>query len=176
MADVARDPRVGMASLGRRRALYATTTLALVVIIGLAFLDGIGATSVYGPKTRVVTTTANGVRLDVDYPAVTRPGLASVFRIEIQRDAGFDAPVVVGVSSGFLAMWDTNALRPAPVAESVRGAWTVWEFDAPTDGSIEIVFDGRIEPAVQSGGPGAVALFDGDAIVAEVQFSTRVMG
>ncbi|MEJ7722620.1 MAG: hypothetical protein WKF58_20330 [Ilumatobacteraceae bacterium] len=44
----------------------------------------------------------------------------------------------------------------------------------PTGEDLHVTYDGRIEPALQSGRSGSVAVLDGTEVVAEVEFHTRV--
>ncbi len=50
----------------------------------------------------------------------------------------------------------------------------VWEFDPPDGEDLHVRYDGRIEPALQSGRSGSVTVLDGTEVVAEVEFHTRV--
>lgn len=173
-----RVDRAGGAGAGRkRRALYAVTSLLLVVLVGLAVVGGTGVLTTYGVATAHVTAEGGGYELDVRYGTVSRPGLATPFEITVGRDGGLEAPVRVAVDSDYLSIWDQNALNPPPVAATASAESLIWEFTPPDRGDVLVVsLDGRIEPGVQRGEPGRVALVDdgGDEIVA-VEFSTTVL-
>ena len=163
-----------------RRILYGVTTAALSLLIGLAVLDGLDVVDAYGVDTSQVRTsgTLDGdqVELDVRYTTVSRPALASPFRIVVTKAGGFDAPIRIAVDRDYLLLWDANALVPAPSAETTQGDDVVWEFDPPTGDTLTVSFDARIEPAAQSGRDGAVAVLDDDdRAVAGVEFHTRVL-
>jgi len=162
---------------GRRvqRWLYLATTGVLAALVGVAVTDALGLTSAYGVRSEERRDHGGGYGLEVRYPAVTRPGLASPFRIEVSSGSGFSQPVTVAVDRSYLAMWDENGLSPAPTSELVNGPWVEWEFDPPVGDVLSVTFDARIEPAVQSSRDGAVRLIVGDQSVAEVDFRTRVM-
>jgi hypothetical protein len=158
-----------------QRIVYSTMTALLTLVVGLAVTDALKLTNVYGVRTTDASATGGGYTLVVDHASVTRPGLATPFRIEVRADAGFDQPITLGVDRHYLAMWDENGLSPAPAEETVRGEWVDWTFDPPDGDVLLVSFDARAEPAVQSGRDGAVQLLiDGD-VVAEVGFHTRVM-
>jgi hypothetical protein len=110
----------------------------------------------------------------VEFPGVTRPGLASPLRITI---AGLLAGerVVVGLDRQYLAMWDHNAVFPAPDTERSVEPWIVWEYVA-SGSRLVIELDLRVEPSVQWGRTGHVALLDGDDLpIVVAHLHTRVM-
>lgn len=167
----------GLADSGTRaqRFIYTVTTAVLCLLIALALTDAVGLTSAYGVRGAARSASADGYDITVRYPAVTRPGLASPFRIEVARAAGFDRPVTVAVTRTYLEIWDENGLSPAPSAEVADGPWVEWELAPPAGELLTVTFDGRIEPAVQRGRDGAVRLIVDGETLAEVTFSTRVM-
>jgi hypothetical protein len=157
-----------------RQGWYTATTLGLSVIVGLAFVDGVGWIDAYGVDTARVQAAGGGYDLAVRYATVTRPALASPFEIVVTRDGGFEAPVTVAVTRSYLAMWDENGLLPAPSAETTAGDSVHWEFDPPPGETLTVVFDARIEPSAQSGRDGVVAIVDDDRQVVSVAFHTAV--
>jgi hypothetical protein len=167
------DP-VRVKSVRRRSLLYGVTTAVLVVIVGLAFVESSGWFDVYGVNSATARATGGGYDLSVEYGTVTRPALATPFEIVVTRADGFDQPVTVLVDRSYLAIWDENGLVPAPASETVRGPWVEWEFEPPSGNELTIMYDARIEPGVQSGQDGAVAVLDADEIVVQVDFHTAV--
>jgi hypothetical protein len=165
---------VRQTSTRRRSWLYGITTAALVVVVGLACIEGAGWIDAYGVNSATVRASGGGYDLSVDYGSVTRPALATPFEIVVSRADGFDQPVTVVVDRAYLSIWDENGLVPAPASETVRGEWVEWEFDPPSGNALTIMYDARIEPGVQSGQDGAVGVIEDDAIVAEVRFHTAV--
>lgn len=161
-------------SLRNRRSLYALTTLTLSVVMGLGIVDAFGWFDAYGVDTDTVRAAGGGYTLEVDYPSVSRPALASPFEITVTRVGGFDGPVTVAVSRDYLKLWDENGLVPAPSAETTNGDWVEWEFDPPDVDVLTIYYDARIEPAVQRGRSGSVAVVDDGRPVVQVEFRTRV--
>jgi hypothetical protein len=161
-------------TLAKRRALYATTTVVLSVIMGLGVVDALGWFDAYGVDTASVSATGGGYSLSVSYPSVSRPALASPFEITVTRPGGFDAPVTIAVDRDYLKMWDENGLVPAPSAETIGGDRVQWEFDPPEGDALVVFYDARIEPAVQRGRNGSVAVVDDGVAVVEVEFRTEV--
>lgn len=162
-------------ALRRRRLLYGTTTLALTAVLGLGVVDGLGWWHAYGVASATVRASGDGYELEVRYGAVSRPALATPFEITVRNPEGFDGPVVLAVAADYLAMWDVNGIVPAPSSEGARGDLVEWEFDPPEGTELAVAYDGRIEPAVQSGRDGTVALVVDGEVVAQVSFRTRVM-
>ena len=129
---------------------------------------------VFGVDSDSVSAAGGGYELTVTYGAVTRPALATPFDIDVHRDGGFDAPITIAVDRRYMRIWDENGLYPAPSAEHNTATEVVWEFDPPDGEDLHVTYDGRIEPALQSGRSGSVTVLDGTEVVAEVEFHTRV--
>ncbi|MCB1002114.1 MAG: hypothetical protein KDB40_22660 [Acidimicrobiales bacterium] len=165
------DPR----TLRSRRRLYDVVTLSIVFVLGAATLDGLDLVDTVGVD--VVTSSAaasDGTRLTVDHPSVTRPGLAGPLRVTV---SGLDDgdPVRIRVDRRYLSIWDQNALTPTPDRQMSVDGGVVWEYESTGD-EVVVELDGRLEPAVQSGRSGTIALVDaaGRALV-EVDVATRVL-
>ena len=161
-------------NLAKRKSLYAATTIVLTAIMALGVVDALGWFDAYGVDTGTVRATGGGYTLEVSYPSVSRPALASPFEIVVTRAGGFDDPVVLAVTGDYLKMWDENGLVPSPAAETTDGEWVVWEFDPPNVDELTVFYDARIEPAVQSGRTGQVAVIDDGQHLLEVEFRTEV--
>jgi hypothetical protein len=159
----------------RRRASYRLTFAALAVIVGAAVVDGFGVVDVYGVDTANARDSGGGFDLDVRYGTVTRPALATPFEITVTREGGFDEPVHLAISADYLSMWDLNGIIPSPASEVAQGEWVVWEMDPPPVGDVlHVMYEARIEPALQSGRDGTVAILVDDAPVASVTLETKV--
>lgn len=161
--------------LRHRRHLYAVTSVVLAAIVVVALLDGAAGLGVLGVSTDDVSAEGGGYELRVVYAAATRPGLATPFEIEVRRPDGFDGPVTVAVDHHYIRMWDENGFYPSPSSETTMGEWLLWEFDPPEGDSLRFSYDARIEPAVQRGRDGRVAVMDGGRTAVEVDFHTRVL-
>ncbi|MET0326003.1 MAG: hypothetical protein ABW219_12315 [Ilumatobacteraceae bacterium] len=160
--------------LTQRKVLYGATTVVLTLIMVLGVVDAFGWFDAYGVDTATARAEGGGYTLEVSYPSVSRPALASPFEIVITGPDGFDGPVTVAVTADYLKMWDENGLVPAPAAETMDGEWVLWEFDPPETDALRVFYDARIEPAVQSGRTGRVAVIDDGERVVQVEFRTEV--
>jgi hypothetical protein len=168
---------VGFSSdIARRRLGYGVTSaLLLLVVIGIGVVVPLAGGAGFGVESGTVRATAGDLRLEVTYGLVSRPALATPFDVTVTREGGFDEPVRLAIDRQYLRLWDENGLYPEPSAETVLGPWLILEFDPPTGTSLQVSYDGRIEPAAQAGRRGAVAVLAADdSIVAEVTFTTRI--
>jgi hypothetical protein len=166
----------GRSTLSKRHTGYVLTTAFLTGVMLLAAIDALPSAAIFGVDSTTVRAEADGVALSVTHGVVTRPALATPFDIEVHQAGGFDGPVRVAVDQEYLRMWDENGLVPAPSAETVMGPWVVWEFDPPIGDTLLVSYDARIEPAAQEGRSGSVAILDeGDGVVVQVDFTTRVL-
>ncbi|MGH2529996.1 MAG: hypothetical protein ACRDH0_11805 [Actinomycetota bacterium] len=86
-------PEASVAVLRRARAVRRTliTLLAAFVLAG--------ATGLLGVRTDVVASTEGGYEVSLDYPSVTRPGLAVRWILHIVHPGGFDATISVATST-----------------------------------------------------------------------------
>jgi hypothetical protein len=169
------DTPTGEGVIRRRRWLYGLTSALLGVVMALGVVDAVGVADVYGVDSTWATATGGGYELRVHHGTVSRPGLATPFEIEVDREGGFTGPVEIGVDRRYLRIWDENGLYPTPSSETTQDRWLVWEFEPPDGETFRFAYDARIEPAVQEGRAGAVAvLVDGEPVV-QVDLSTRVL-
>jgi hypothetical protein len=159
-----------------RRVGHAVATGALGVLMLLALLDGVDAVDSFGVDDDRVDASVGGTALQVRYPTVTRPALASPFEIVVTRQGGFDGQQIeVTVSTAYLSLWDLNGVFPSPAEETADGDRVHWTFDPPDGETLRIVYEARIEPAAQDGEPGRVAVLDADgAELVAVEFETRI--
>jgi hypothetical protein len=135
----------------------------------------VGLAGGFGVRTASVSASGGGYELTVTHAAVTRPGLATPFDIEVRRAGGLGRPVTVAISSDYLEMFDENGIDPDPASSTSDPGFVHMEFDPPPSGTLTISFDVRLEPGVQWGKTGRVVLLDGERAVADVSFRTWVM-
>jgi hypothetical protein len=159
----------GLATARRGRLLRRLGVVVLVAFVGL------GATGFFGVRSASVRAAAGGYELVVQYPKATRPGLASPWGFQIRREGGFGQdPVTVATSLDWLSLFDENGRNPAPSAEYVDGEMVVWEFDPPQGDVLSFEFDARLGPSVQSGLTATTQLREGNVVLLEVRYHTRV--
>lgn len=148
---------------------------AFAVLLALFLLGGL--LRAYGVLTRTATARGGGFELDVRYGRVTRPGLATPLEITVRSlEGSFDGPVRVAVSGEYLDQFDENGIDPDPASATADDVAVLWEFDPPPGPVLRVSLDVRVEPAVQWGRDGFVALLadDGDELV-RVAFHTWVL-
>lgn len=158
-----------------RRLGIAAGTVAVTLIMAAAVLDGFDVVDLIGVDERTVAASAGDIDLEVTYPSVTRPALASPFEIVVRDPDGFDGPVRLAVDAEYLMAWDVNGVVPAPSGEVSEGDLVVWEFDPPSGEVLHVRYEARIEPARQEAIDGSVALLrEDDTAAASVSFRTRL--
>lgn len=157
-----------------RRIAYGVSYLLLTGVVASAVLDGTSEIDVWGVSTDRVRASGGGYELEVRYPTVTRPALATPFDIVVRRESGFVGPVDVALDPDWLAMWDFQALYPEPSSQVATPTEVIMTFDPPDGDELRIFLDARIQPAQQSGRDGFVALVDQSRTVAIVTFNTAV--
>lgn len=160
--------------LRRRRIFYSVVTAAVTLILAAAVLGALTSLDTYGVDSKHARASADGYELDVEYATVSRGGLATPLAIDVTRTGGFRDPVVIGIDHRYMQGWDENGFYPTPSAERTMGDWLIWEFDPPEGDTLRFTYDGRIEPAVQHGRSGRVAVMEANVPVVEVDFSTRI--
>jgi hypothetical protein len=109
----------------------------------------------------LVSAGGSGYRLEVTRAIVTRPGLATPFRVDVSTEDGASLPemVTLVVDADYLAIFDFNGLQPTPSTTFSRDRSTFWTFDIPPgQASLRVEMDARLEPAVQWARTGSVTL------------------
>lgn len=147
-----------------------------LIVVGVVFLAGL--IGIFGVRTRTAQNSGNGLTLSVLHASVTRPGMATPFSVAIATDDGTPLPseITTRIASDYLGMFDENALEPEPASSYQNGQWTWWTFDVPSGhDELEVSFDVRLEPAVQSGRTGSATVEVGGDEKVTVEFATRVM-
>lgn len=161
-------------TIRQRRWLHRLVLGALWLVLGLVVLDGLDVVEVVGPDEAVVRAAGAGYELEVEHPSTSRPALASLLRIRIEQEGGFDEPLQIGITRHYLEAWDVNGILPAPSAETAVGPWIIWEFDPPPGEELVITYEARFEPGLQADRAGAVAVFEEDEPVLRVDWTTRI--
>lgn len=172
--DLSTDPEgAELSHLRRSRALR------LVFLLGITAFLLLGAVGAFGVRHGEVSSSGGGYELLVRYPTISRPGLASVWSVEVRRTDGapLTGPIVLATTGDYFDLFDENGLDPDPAAAMSDGENIVWEFE-PAEGatSITVGFDARIEPGVQLTTKAATtAVLDDGEPVTSVSYRTRVM-
>lgn len=144
-----RSHRVRQAALG---------LLALLVLLGL--------TGTLGVRSRTVTAVGgDGMEARLTYPQVARPALAVPYELVVTKRGGFDQPVEVRVTLGFLESFDENGVNPEPAESTTDGDDVVWTFDPPPGEDLTLSLDTRVEPGVQWRRRGTTTVSTGTELV-----------
>lgn len=160
----------GTSLRGERRGLWGrrATLGALVVFLALGLLD------VFGDREGTVSAAAGGWELAVVHPAATRSGLSLEWRIAVRRAGGFDGPVVVATSGGFVEFLDENAIEPMPSSSTADGERLIWTFDPPPGEELVVRVDGRIDPSRRGRASATTSVLEDGRPVVSVDYDTRV--
>ena len=158
-----------------RRFMSWVTALLLGGVILSAVVDGVDLLDIWGVDDDTVATVgADGTRLEVLYPTVSRPALATPFEIVVTKPGGFDDQIELEVDNAFLQLWDLNGIFPSPAEERSGGDTVIWTFDPPDGEVFTVFYEARIEPAVQLEKLEAtVSLLDPSEVL-RVHFKTKV--
>jgi hypothetical protein len=161
------------ASLVRARRLRWLFAACLTAFLVIGLLGG------YGVRHREVTAVGGGYELTVRFATVTRPGLASVWSVEVRRTDGaeLDGPVTIATNAAYFELFDENGLDPDPPSATTDGERLIWEVE-PAEGATSVVldFDARIEPAVQlTRKKGETSVLVDDEPVVGVTYHTNVL-
>lgn len=114
---------------------------AAVVVAGLFGLLGVRTTT---------TGAADGpLSASLHHADIARPALGVPYELRIEREGGFDGPVEVRISTGYLSAFDENGRSPEPDAATSDGDDTVWTYDPPDGDVFTVWLDTRVEPGVQ---------------------------
>ena len=143
------------ASLRGHRALPTTTApdyaplrvlrrnrnarLVGMALIGLLLV--LALLNVLGPRYETTSRTVAGATVSIQYPEVTRPGLASRWILRIDRPGGFTGKIEVATTARWFQGFDYNNLVPEPVGEVNRGDAVVFTFDPPPGDTFRVELD-----------------------------------
>lgn len=170
MAGSTRPEDVPTAQLTKAR-WYRRFGLGALGVVVLA-----GALNLLGVRTDVVAAEADGFRLTVEYARVTRPGLASTWRVEVTRDGGFDGPVTLSTNADYFDRFDFNQFYPEPAATSSRGDVLLLTFEEIEGERLVVRFDGRATPTfVFDLAQASTGLELGGREIVRVDYTTVVM-
>ncbi len=160
-------------SAGWSRFERALRAFAFAVVFGVVILALFG---VGGLTTATASTTDGTTRLTVFYATVSRPGIATPFRITVEAVGGDPLPaeLTLRVPTAYLDMFDENGLDPEPDAVSSDGVTESWTY-RPDGTVLSIDFDARIQPNIHWGTSAAISAVAGDAAPLTLTIHTRVM-
>lgn len=94
------------------------------------------------------------------YPRVGRAGLTVTFDVIVTRSRGFEGPISIAVSSGYLGVFSVSGMKPDPIESTQTEERAVWRFEAPEGDVFRVSFDARVDPSRHWGEAGRVWLLD----------------
>ena len=155
------DTEPGLATVAEKRSERPRGVIARRVGVGLLVLFVlVGLTGLLGVRSSTRHATGDGIDLRVRYGRVSRPGLATPLSIEVRRDGGFDAPVVLELDADYFDLFDLNGIYPSPAGEASLGDRLHWEFDPPDGELLRVTLDARVSPARAAPGSTRIAVLD----------------
>jgi hypothetical protein len=146
-----------------------------VVIAIVAVIVIVGAFGLLGVRKGHLSQTTGSIRVDVTYPRVARPGLAVPFRMSVTGlDPATTHVIEVELSSGYADSFDFNNLTPDPESVARDREVITYEFLVEDSDELEMAFDTRVEPAVQSRRTADLSVTVDDRPVADLTFTTLI--
>ncbi|MGH9277222.1 MAG: hypothetical protein ACRD12_03825 [Acidimicrobiales bacterium] len=157
--------RVRLARNLRRGFFVLVSAIVVAALLG-----------VFGVTEGVVTGTGGGYELEVEYPRVSRGGLAATLTVTVHHPGGFDAPVVLSFRSDYFDSLDVNGVDPEPLSSTSTADREVAFFQPPDTGDeMAVSYDARIQPGVPlKEAEGSVSIVENGRDVLTVVFKTRV--
>ena len=163
------DDRVDLARMRRARRVRQLGVAILTAVLALGVLGWLGV------REGSTSAVGGGYELEVDYPRLTRPGLAVPLSITVRKAGGFDGPVTITITQEYMGLFDLNGLFPDPDAATADGDLLEWEFDPPDGDQLKVLIDTRTGPNTQRGKRGEVAVLEDGEPVVSVRFRTSVL-
>jgi hypothetical protein len=139
---------------------------------------GAGLLDLVGPRDATAQQAEGSIEVVVRYDAVTRPGLAATWEVEITSVDGAPLPerIDVTTTSSYFDLFDENALSPEPVEETTDAEHSTWTFlTAPGSRSFTVSLDARVQPGWRGSERGTTTVSAGDEPPVSVSYRTRLM-
>jgi hypothetical protein len=178
MSDAPAEPSTSTVPAESRSSRKVERAIHGIAFALVGLVVALGALGFLGVRTSAMSVAGGGYTLEVLRAMVTRPGLATPFRVEVRTDDGSSLPatVTLEIDSDYLAAFDFNGLQPTPTETFSRERSTWWTFDIPHgQASLRVEMDARLEPAVQWAREGSVSLeIEGERLVT-AEFTTWVV-
>lgn len=145
-------------------------TVLLLALILAALLG------VFGTLTTERTSTQDGWTTTVRYAETGRAGLDAPLTITVTKDGGFDADVVIAISSDYLRILDQQSTGPEPADQTRDASWTYLTFVPPESDTLKVDIEAYIRALRHEGASGRVAVVDASgAFLAPVDIRTRIV-
>lgn len=170
MADGSTLPEPRSSDHIRRARNWRRIGLSLLLVFVL-----LGAVGTFGTRTGTRSASAGGYDVEVTYPAVSRPGHAIAYQVQVTRPGGFDRPVHMRFSTDYFNLFDQSTFDPAPDSVTSTGAYEICEFSPPPGDTFTVSANSTIKAARQRGEKGEVSVLDDNGVPATtVRYRTRI--
>jgi hypothetical protein len=111
-----------------------------------------GATGLLGVHSRDVSSSGQGYRATLSYPAIARAGWDVPWHLVVTAPGGFgDSDVTIAVSRSFFDIYETQGFHPEPDAETSDADYVYLRFSPPPSDTLVIDYDAYIQPTAQRG-------------------------
>jgi hypothetical protein len=149
---------------GERSRPHWLRRIALSILLVIVLL---GATGVFGVRSRSVRVEGSGYTLTVTYPLSARAGLDVPWRARVHKDGGVNSDLTIAVSTDYFRMFETQGFFPDADSATNDGKFVYMTFKAPPPGQDFLVdYDAYIQPSAQLGKSADVRLIiDGKLIL-----------
>jgi hypothetical protein len=140
------DRKNGANVARKRRGLYIAFNTVVTLIVAAAFVEALSGPSVYGVDTTTTRATQAGTTLEVRYPTVTRGQLAVPLEVTVSRPGGFSEPIVLSVTSDYLAVFISQGPDPSPSSETGTGDDLFLTFEPPPGDTFAVQWNLQAKP------------------------------
>ena len=150
-------------------------TLRRVGLVAIGALVLAGSANLVGLRLESASARADGTSLAVTYARVTRPGLATPWRVEVQRAGGFEGPITISTTTEYFESFDFNQWYPEPTGSAVRADELLLTFEPPEGEVFTVRFDGRATPTFNLGSGAVTTLATPGLPALRVEYRTVVV-
>ena len=172
MPPAAPETAAGLADTSQPAGLW----LRRATLTGLTLFVVASALALLGVRTSTASADAGGYHLSVEYPAIARAGLDTVWRVTVRRDSVLDKELELTVTGSYLDLFETQAFHPEPTEASRDGDTLHLTFTTtPGSDTFVVAYDAYIQPAAQRGRDGNVSVVVKGAPVVSVSFTTHLV-
>ena len=145
-------------------------------MLALGLLLAVALAGYFGGKphpTRTITTPSATVKLQL--PERIRNGMFFEMRAEVQTKRAF-TDLTVAISSTYWHDLTINSMIPGPAEEKSENGRYLFSY-GPIDANqtLTIKIDGQINPPLFGGTKGNILLMDGDAVIAAIPVTMKVL-
>jgi hypothetical protein len=142
-----RDSTVARLSSRSGNALSKWASRAFILVLFLACVAG--GIGLLGGRTGTATGAGHGYRVSLLYPRTSRPGLDTLWRLQVVHNGGFHAPVTITVSASYFELFETQGFYPTPQSTTSSASAVSMTFKPPRHGdTLRVLYDSYLQPYV----------------------------